>query len=389
MLTEFEVTNFRSVKHIYMKMRPITVLVGANGSGKSNLYRALKLLQEAARGRLADAIATENGIASALFSGPRGDKNNNRIKLAVTTENYRYGISFGRIPLGVRYDESFFQDDLDIKSESLELLTRQKTFKKLLTRRRSSIEAVDNNGVRTDYTTTVPTNASVLGGLGDPLRYPGLHRFKMEVLSWRFYESFRTDKGSPLRLPQPGVFSGTLDATGNNLAAAIASIVTTDDSGDFENALDEAFPGTTLKINAGRQGLKLSVNYPGMARSLEAPELSDGTLQYIALLTALHPLDPPPLLAINEPETSIHDDLMEPLAKAIVRASETSQIWVTTHSRLLSDYILEYGGYDELTLEKIDGETGVVGLGIDGRIIENDDEDEDEGEEEEDDDLNP
>ncbi|MCA9818606.1 MAG: AAA family ATPase, partial [Cyanobacteria bacterium HKST-UBA01] len=72
MLTEFEVTNFRSVKHIYMKMRPITVIVGPNGSGKSNLYRALKLLQEAARGRLADAIATENGIASAIFSGYRG-----------------------------------------------------------------------------------------------------------------------------------------------------------------------------------------------------------------------------------------------------------------------------------------------------------------------------
>lgn len=384
MLTEFEVTNFRSVKHIYMKMRPITVIVGPNGSGKSNLYRALKLLQEAARGRLADAIATENGIASAIFSGYRGDKKNNRIKLAVTTENYRYGINFGRIPMGARYDESFFRDDLDIKSESLEYQTRQRTFKKLLTRRRSSIEAVDNNGVRSDYSTTVPTNASVLGGLGDPLRYPGLHRFKMEVLRWRFYESFRTDKESPLRLPQPGVFSGALDATGSNLAATIASIVTADDSGDFENALDEAFPGTTLSIKGSRQGLKLAVNYPGMARSLEAPELSDGTLQYIALLTALHALDPPPLLAINEPETSIHDDLMEPLAKAIVRASETSQIWVTTHSKLLSDYILDYGGYDELTLEKTDGETKVVGLGIDGRIIEDPDEDDDE----EDEDLN-
>ncbi|MEZ4536761.1 MAG: AAA family ATPase [Cyanobacteriota/Melainabacteria group bacterium] len=216
------------------------------------------------------------------------------------------------------------------------------------------------------------------------MRYPGLHRFKMEVLRWRFYESFRTDKESPLRQPQPGVFSGALDATGSNLAATIASIVTADDAGDFENALDEAFPGTTLSIKASRQGLKLAVTYPGMARSLEAPELSDGTLQYIALLTALHALDPPPLLAINEPETSIHDDLMEPLAKAIVRASENSQIWVTTHSKLLSDYILDYGGYDELTLEKTDGETRVVGLGIDGRIIEDQDDEEDE----EDEDLN-
>jgi predicted ATPase len=77
-------------------------------------------------------------------------------------------------------------------------------------------------------------------------------------------------------------------------------------------------------------------------------------------------LDPPSVLVINEPETSIHPDLFEPLARLLVEASHKSQIWITTHSRDLSDFIVELSGYSPIELEKVAGETKLVGVGLGG-----------------------
>jgi predicted ATPase len=116
---------------------------------------------------------------------------------------------------------------------------------------------------------------------------------------------------------------------------------------------------------------------PDFGRPLDASELSDGTLKYLCLLTALFSVHAPSVLVINEPEASIHPDLYEPLAKLLVRASKESQIWLTTHSQDLSDYILEYSGYSPLELEKVDGQTRLVGVGLGGYREDDDETDED------------
>jgi predicted ATPase len=99
---------------------------------------------------------------------------------------------------------------------------------------------------------------------------------------------------------------------------------------------------------------------PGFQRPFDAKELSDGTLQYLCLLAALLSPRPPNLLALNEPETSLHPDLFESLAKLIARAANKSQLWITTHSQVLADFILEYAGANPIELEKIDGATKIV-----------------------------
>jgi len=102
-------------------------------------------------------------------------------------------------------------------------------------------------------------------------------------------------------------------------------------------------------------GLKM----PGVIRALDARELSDGTIRYLCLLAALLSPRPPSLLALNEPESSLHPDLLEPLARLIVQASHNSQIWITTHSIALADYIESYSGIAPVRLNKINGETVV------------------------------
>lgn len=70
MLTTLAVQNYRSLRDLVLPMSRLTVVVGANGTGKSSLYRALRLLAQAARNGAVAALAREGGLPSTLWSGP-------------------------------------------------------------------------------------------------------------------------------------------------------------------------------------------------------------------------------------------------------------------------------------------------------------------------------
>ena len=76
----------------------------------------------------------------------------------------------------------------------------------------------------------------------------------------------------------------------------------------------------------------LTMKMPGINRQLRAVEFSDGMLRYLSLVAALLSPRPAPFLVLNEPETSIHPELLKPLAELIARASHDSQVFLTTHS---------------------------------------------------------
>ncbi len=99
---------------------------------------------------------------------------------------------------------------------------------------------------------------------------------------------------------------------------------------------------------------------PGLHRALNAHELSDGTLRYLCLVAALLSPRPPPLLALNEPETSLHPDLLDPLGELIAAMPRESQLWVTTHARELADGVAKRTGVEPVRLTKQTGETRIV-----------------------------
>lgn len=95
----------------------------------------------------------------------------------------------------------------------------------------------------------------------------------------------------------------------------------------------------------------------GLLRPLGAAELSDGTLRYILLAAALLSPRPAPLTVLNEPETSLHPDLLEPLARLIAAASERGQVVVVTHARRLVEALAAQPECRRLDLSKQLGET--------------------------------
>ena len=111
------------------------------------------------------------------------------------------------------------------------------------------------------------------------------------------------------------VRTGALAHDGRDIAAALQTILEIGDGPALQAAIEDAFPGSSLEIlDAGDARLQVGLRVEGLLRPLSAAELSDGTLRYLCLLAALMSPRPPGLLVLNEPEQSLHPDLLRPLA---------------------------------------------------------------------------
>ena len=130
-----------------------------------------------------------------------------------------------------------------------------------------------------------------------------------------------------------------------------------------DRAVDDAFPGAHLVVPSPGQtagfGLVLP-DYP--KRMFGAGELSDGTLRYLAVAGALLGYRLPAFIALNEPETSLHPELLEPLARMVVRAAQRTQIWVVTHSSELAGAIADETGAVPREVVRTDDGTSIKGL---------------------------
>ena len=87
------------------------------------------------------------------------------------------------------------------------------------------------------------------------------------------------------------------------------------DSRALDAAIADAFDGASLSVMVSGGRFDVGLQQPGMLRRLGAAELSDGTLRYLLLVAALLTPRPPQLMVLNEPETSLHPDLLPPLAR--------------------------------------------------------------------------
>jgi predicted ATPase len=160
-----------------------------------------------------------------------------------------------------------------------------------------------------------------------------------------------------------GVRTPVLSHDGRDLAAALQTINEIGMSEDLHEAIRQAFPGASLEIEHDEDSGMFAVlmRMPGLKRPLRASELSDGTLRYLCLLAALLSPRPPALLALNEPETSLHPDLLEPLAKQMVIAARNAQLWVVTHSLKLAESVERQSGESPIRVQLEHGETRVAG----------------------------
>lgn len=371
---DFSASGYRSLQRIAYPMSRLDVFVGANGVGKSNLYRGLELLNGAAANTLGHDLARE-GLDLAMWAGPRTHKPPG-IRLSVslaapgkTGATYRYEIEIGFPPP----TSAAFEFEPQVKAESLAHVGGSRTVR-LLDRNGPSVMLRDEAGRPATVDIDILASETVLGRVEDPSRYPELDAVRRTLLEWRFYHDLRTDAGSPLRRPCVAAAAPTLASDGSNLAAVFATLAyIREDTTDLDAAVAAAFPGARLIVpEAGRQA-SFGLTFPEFPnRIFEAGELSDGTLRFLALAGALMAYRLPPFIALNEPESSLHPDLMEPLGRMVARAAERTQVWLVTHSERLASAIRKSGAGEVRTVVKRKGATTIEGLTMLGTFRDDD-----------------
>lgn len=367
---EFSAAGYRSLRKISCPVSDLDVFVGGNGVGKTNLYRALELVAAAADNSLGRQLAQE-GMAAAFWAGTRRS-GAQRIELEVSLADpgrrgrYRYRVEIGFPQRGVA---AAFDLEPQIKEEQLSYDGGGRHVR-LLDRRGPSVMARGDDGRPAEIDIDLLASETVLGRLQDPSRYPMLDLVRRTLLEWRFYHDLRTDAGSPLRRPCPAVATPTLASDGANLAATFATLAhIRQDTRDLDDAVAEAFPGARLVIPAPERTASFGMIFAEFPdRVFEPEELSDGTLRFLGLAGALLAYRLPPLVALNEPEASLHPQLMAPLARMVARASDRSQVWLVTHSEALAEAVEQSGAGQVRTVIKRDGATWIEGLKLTGEF---------------------
>lgn len=380
MLTTLAVANYRSLRSLILPLGQLNLITGANGSGKSNLYRALRLLAETAQGGVVHALAREGGLRATLWAGPeqvtgrmqRGEtpiqgtlrKEPRALKLGFAGEEFGYAIDFGfPPPPTVQPSQSAFYLDPEIKREVIWAGPFMRLSNLLVDRNGASVRIREGRQWQA-LSEHLNSFESIFTQLADPKRAAEVLSLRESIRAWRFYDHFRSDADAPARWEQLGTRTTVLSHDGRDLAAAWQTIREIGDMRSLDAAVQDAFPGAEVEvtINDGRFGLQF--NQHGLLRPLSSSELSDGTLRYLLWIAALHTPRPPPLMVLNEPETSLHPDLLPPLARLIVQAAKRSQIWVVSHAPRLIAALEEVPHCHTICLEKDLSQTQIVGQGL-------------------------
>ncbi|MEV5240043.1 AAA family ATPase [Streptomyces cinnamoneus] len=376
MITTLAVENYRSLRHLVVPLDRLNVVTGANGTGKSSLYRALKLLADAARGGAVAALAREGGLPSTLWAGPEKTGRAVReglhpvqgtssagpaaLRLGFAGDDFGYAVDFGH-PGGTS-TTSLFALDPEIKSEAIWSGPVLRPAALLSERKGRAVKVRALDGTWHRRAGAIRPYDSMLGEVADPQHAPDVLAVREQIRDWRFYDHVRTDAHAPARASHVGTRTPVLSGDGSDLAAALQTIRETGDHEALDEAVDAAFPGSRVDIGLLGTRFELRIRQHGLLRPLTAAELSDGTLRYLLWTAALLTPRPPRLLVLNEPETSLHPDLLAPLADLIRRASRDSQIVVVTHARPLAAALAP--GANVIELVKDFGQTQVEGQGL-------------------------
>jgi predicted ATPase len=324
-----------------LPLEPLNVLIGPNGSGKSNLLEVLALLK-AAPGNLPAPVKEMGGVREWLW---KGESSTGDVVIEAGIEAI-LGYPAGRQPLRhllsiAEHGERFEVVDERIENEKPEPRRSKPYFYYRYQRGRPALNDFqgDTRKLRRE---SVDPEQSILFQVRDPERYPEIAWLQQQYEAIRLYRNWSFGPGAALRRAQSAhARSDFLSDGGENLALVLSKI---------RSRVKKEFLASLQKLYEGIEDFHLTVDGGSVllfleesgGREIPATRLSDGTLRYLCLLAILLHPEPPPLVALEEPELGLHPDVIPHVAELLVQASARTQLVVTTHSRLLVDALTDH-----------------------------------------------
>jgi predicted ATPase len=334
MLQKITINEYRRLSDFSAALKPLNVLIGRNSVGKTSFLEVLRLMSSSAQSKLGSTISSLGGYSSiATLSGNEEVDYTPSNFIAFEIEyllqpDNQINYQFGLLGSGIGYV-------VDLESMTSIHDKRKRTFIETdPTRSRISVDARnrvhDSNGefVKTE------TRLSQIQDKG-----PVFQRFKEALSSISYYHAIETDTRSPVRFPQPIRPTNTPGEHGEDLISCLYNVRETDRDrfNIIQDTLKVVFPEFERidfpPVAAGT--LAMTWKDKRFSRPVYSHQLSDGTLRFLWLTVLLYSPSQSAITLIDEPETSLHPQMLSLLAQMFREASQYSQIIIATQSDAL------------------------------------------------------
>jgi predicted ATPase len=325
------VEGFRSIDKIEkLALTPINVLIGANGSGKSNFINVFSFLREVRDGRLQQYVATAGGADRLLHFGSKyTDRMTIHLSFAKETNQYKIVLSAGEADVLIPLSETAYY--------------------------------WDKNRYQKPYETSLHGSVQE-AGISRPQTAPIAKYVQGHLDRWRVYHFHDTSSSAALKKTANINDNRYLRADGSNLPA-------------FLYMLKESYPGDYLLIrsviqrvapffedfslspsNLNKDTIRLEWKHKGTDAFFDVSSLSDGTIRFMALATLfLQPAEfRPSVILVDEPELGLHPYAITMLAAMVKQASVKTQVIISTQSSFLLD---NFEPNDVLVADRVAGGT--------------------------------
>lgn len=345
-INKIEIKGYRSFKDVTWIPGNLNVIIGPNGTGKSNLLRFFELLIAASEGHLGRYIQKCGGINTLLWDG-KVDAISFYLETtspALSNDSWEDCLTYEALIRQMGSGSNYIiENELLKKSaqpciaddgQAVTLLQRHKQKAAVYNAEGNEMNAPD--GAVQDDELLLATAANPFSGCKE------INYFQKNLSSWAIYHDLNVYQDSLIRQPTVSRYETNLSADGQNLISVLHTLYTgnRDFKYDIDTAMKAAFGDEYEELvfpPAADQRIQLRIRWKSLKQEQTAADLSDGTLFFLLLMAILCNPRPPALIAIDEPETGLHPSMLPVITEHAVEASRKSQVIFTTHSSQFLD----------------------------------------------------
>ena len=339
-----------------VELRSLNVLVGANGSGKTNFVEALGLLA-AMTTNIAEPLRKGGGIG--VWFNQQAEKREFELEVVATRRPDAVSLTHSLV-IGRDHLRPFVSSEL-IRSDSL---TESATSVGLVYIQRDGVQhGLDDVAGMDVLHDPSDQRQSALAILKDSKRYPEISHLQRFYETIRLYRSWSFGPGSALREPQAADLPNEwLAEDYRNLGLLLNRLeLEPHAQAEFLARLRDVLPDLS-DYRLLVQGNTLQIFLRLSGDNIPATRLSDGTLRWLCLLAILVAPSPPGVIVLEEPELGLHPDMINTLAEMLKKAATRHQLVITTHSDILIDALSDVPeavmvvekGEDGTTIRRLD-----------------------------------
>lgn len=348
MIKSIKLTNFYSFKDTKIILNnDLNILVGINGSGKSNFLRAIRLLKTGVSSNGLKELILEKwgGIEEVFFKGQPIDKFKNSIGLEFVFDHKEIN------DYGYYFKQDILYKIIIIKSPGLnnyfisDIISTLSGYKYLDIYNGKGVlaERVSKDEPNTEFINydDFDSQELSLSRIYDSERYGALNSLRKAISDIDVYDYFDTTPNSPIRKAMKATSSKKLSSDGANLPQILNTIKISHKKEynkivELLNDVNVNFRGFDFHF-LGSGSFELMLDEDKLDSAIHVTNISDGTLRYLCLLSILYNPDRGKFICIDEPEVGLHPDMALNITNALKESANKSTILISTHSENILD----------------------------------------------------